>query len=618
MTKQEKIDGLVKKLTEASDKYYNSGSAIMTDALYDNLEYELRALDPQNKFLKKVGAGASDYRKKFQHTIAPMLSCDKVKDVKELEKWIKKIGVEGKSLIFQQKIDGLSADFGYENGKLVSGATRGDGREGSLITRLADSLRVPATIPLKGKIHVRGELVIYKDSDVENEKGSNLRNVAAGIIGSKTLEPEKLAQVHFIAYQLLGSDINYESLKIDWLALHGFEATKYAEVRTQTEIEDYFNLYLTKLRSEWNVATDGLVLVVNDSTLHEHIDTLGSTDKAHLYSKAIKPPSQSKETELIGIEWNVTRLSNLVPIATFKTVNIGDSNINRCTLNNFEYAENLRLHSGDKIEIEKANDIIPRICSNLTSHKEISKDLIPNNCPSCREKLKREGIHLICPTPVSGCKDQLIDQILHWIVALEMDGLSYSFVKTLVEYGKIKSIADLYRLTAKDFEKIDGFGSRKIENALAQIEKSKSINIHQAGDAAGINLIGKKALIKLGVNSAGQFINFNGSGSVIAEKLKAYIKEHKKEIIELFGLLNIKSVEEKKRGKGVNVCFSGVRPHSPEEFATIEKRGDTVVDSISKNTQLLVVKDTAIETGKTKKAQALGIPIKSFTDYFQL
>ena len=361
------VDRLVGKLSIARRKYYESGNSDLTDAQFDKLEDRLRELDPKNDYFKAVGTTVENIKQKFKHDI-PMLSCDKVKTIPEVEKWLKKIGYSGKTVLMQNKIDGLSADLTYVDGKLASAATRGDGFVGQNVTKLMQFIKFPKTINLKGTINIRGEFVIFKDSTIENPENKNLRNICAGLISSKTIEADKTKHIHFIGYQVYGSNLKTESAKIDWLEKSGFETTEYAEVSTLEEIEAYFNKYVNELKAEFSYATDGLVLVVDDSTLHESIDKMGSSEHDHLYAKAIKPKNEIAESTLMTIEWSVSRNGRLVPVAIFKPVDIDGSTITRASLNNYENVKRMQMAVGDRLEIAKAGAIIPYIEANLSKN----------------------------------------------------------------------------------------------------------------------------------------------------------------------------------------------------------------------------------------------------------
>ncbi len=358
-------DEMVKKLMSAKKSYY-SGKPTMSDAEFDALEDRLRSVNPKDPYFSVVGA-AINAKQKFKHKI-PMLSCDKVKNIDDVEKWLKKLGQGRQDIIIENKIDGLSADLGYENGKLVSAATRGDGNVGQLITSLMDHIAIPKTISLPGIVNIRGEFVIFTDSDIDNPEETNLRNICAGIINRKTIVPAELKHVHFIGYQILGANFTSESEKVEWLRKNKFETTEYVVVKSIKEIEEYYNRYVSTLKAKFKYATDGLVLVVNDSTLHDKIDSMGSTDHDHLYAKAIKPPNESAETILEDIEWNVSRSGKLIPTAIFKTVVIDGSRISRASLTSYENCVRMQVEKGDKLEVVKAGAIIPYIERNLTKN----------------------------------------------------------------------------------------------------------------------------------------------------------------------------------------------------------------------------------------------------------
>ncbi len=358
-----------KKLVETLLKYkeaYYSGSPLVSDKIFDETEEELRKISPDDPYFKIVGSPEKNEKTKFKHDI-PMLSCSKVKKVEDLEKWLHKINVYGKEIVIESKIDGCSISLNYIDGKLVSAATRGDSIEGQLILEPIKLIHpFPQTISLKGNITIRGEAVIFKDSDIENEGDTNFRNIVSGALNRKTMNKKQLRHIHFLAYQIYNSEMNTESEKLEWLEKNGFEVTDFVVVKTIKEIGDYYNNYLNKLRDEFKYFSDGLVLVVNDSTLHESIDKMGSIDHDHLYAKAIKGENPSAETTLESILWQVSRNGRLQPVAIFKPVIIEGSTITKASLSNYATVIRMKLEIGDKLKIVKSGQIIPYVELNIS------------------------------------------------------------------------------------------------------------------------------------------------------------------------------------------------------------------------------------------------------------
>lgn len=244
----------------------------------------------------------------------------------------------------------------------------------------------------------------------------------------------------------------------------------------------------------------------------------------------------------------------------------------------------------------------------------MSNSLIPTNCPSCNTKVIISGVHLKCPN--KNCPEQVIQKIKNWVVSCELDGVSEATVRTLYENGKIKSIKDLYNLKKKDLIGVDGFGDKKIDNILNQLEDKKEMTIGEFGNALGIELIGEKAIKKLGIETIDDFRNFKGGDYVIAQNLKQFIDENIDMIDELLSIIKIK-VEKKKTGAN-KICMTGSGPFGRKELIIeIEKKGDEFIDSVSKETNILVTDDINSNSSKIQKAKKLGIKILTYEEYFK-
>jgi len=607
------ISKIVKTLMTAKDAYY-SGEPIMSDEDFDVLEDSLREEDPENSYFDVVGVASS--KSKVKHAI-PMLSLDKTKTVEGVISWIQKMGLNNKELVIEPKIDGLSCSILYENGSLVSITTRGDGYVGQNITHIAKFVKsIPQKLCNKsGSKEVRGELYLPKNTKFPNPDEKPLRNLAAGLINRKDTGLEDLNFVHFVAYQFLGDKSRYESEKLELLELNKFQVVSYKLVSSIEEANSYYSRYLDKLRNEWSYQTDGLVLVVNDTEMWPILEKKYIVNHHHFYNLALKPPSQSRETILENIEWNVSKLGKVIPVAIVKPISIGGASITRCSLNNLDFMEKLNLGIGDRVLIERANDVIPYFKGNLEKHAA-DKNLIPKECPSCKAILQREGVHLVCKW--GDCPEKLVQKILHWVTKCEMDGLSESFVRRMVESERVFSIKDLYLLSAEDFEGLDGFGTKKIENALSQIASSKEISIRQFVVRLGINGVGQRAMEKLGINTLKELLTYKSNGSVVSKTLAEFIESNKRLIKDLISVVKVYSEIPKKKGIQ-NVCMTGTGPLPRKELISeIEKMNYTFVDHVSKDTNILVCEDTTGTSGKLAKAKLLGVKLVSYEDFFKI
>ena len=598
----------VKTLMKAKEAYYN-GKPIMTDADFDALEDDLRKVDPSNDYFKVVGA-MTNSKTKVKHAI-PMLSAGKGKTPDDVADWAKKMGVEKEYLLAQPKIDGLSGNCVYENGKLVQVATRGDGEVGQDITHVAQYIDIPKTITMRGRVEVRGEFYLPKNNTFISEK---LRNNAVGLINRKDRGLSDLKHVKFVAYQVFGSAITSENEKMGWLKTNKFN-TVWSILVTLGDVPKTNKAYLNKWREEWEYETDGLIFVVDDNQMWDDIDSKREVGHHHHYMIALKPPSEGKETILENIEWRVSRHGNLIPVALVQPVVLGGATVKRCTLNNYENVETLKLHKGDKVVIEMANDVIPFFKENLTDHKIFSPSICPRVCPSCGGKVKIEGIHLVCHN--ADCEEQTILKVIHWVKTCNMEFFSESGVRTLFAAKKITNARDLYDLKASDLKNIEGFGSSRSANALAQIANTKEMTIEQFLDRLGIELVGEKACKKMGITNAKELLAFNDPSSAVGRSFIEFMKNEKEFVKSMLGVVVIKEAAKALAGSK-RICMTGTGPKGRKELiADIAAKGDMFVDTVGKDTDILLCGDINGTSSKLVKASKLGVKLVAYGEYFK-
>ena len=358
---------IVERLFEAKKAYYD-GKPIMPDADFDKLEDTLKSVDPKNEYFKVVGAPAvgGNIKEKVTH-LHPMLSCGKAKTFEDMTKWASKVGVEKEMFIVQPKIDGMSGNCVYDDGKLTQICTRGDGLVGQDVSHLAKYINVPQNIDTKGHVEIRGEIYLPKNTKAPNPDNGPLRNICVGMVNRKDHKLDDLKFVHFVAYQAIGSTHRHESEKLIWLSQNKFEVVTFKNLHLD-ELEAFREQYVNELREKWLYETDGLVIVVDDNSKWDKINSKYEVSHHNHYNIAWKPESESVETTLENIEWQVTRSGRLTPVAIFKTINIGGANISRASLTCYENVLRMKMERGDKLLVSRANDVIPYVEKNITKN----------------------------------------------------------------------------------------------------------------------------------------------------------------------------------------------------------------------------------------------------------
>jgi len=601
------IQKTVTKLIEAKEAYYNN-EPIMTDEDFDYLEYTLRQMDPDNNYFNLVGVAPIGDKIKHQY---PMLSMAKAKSVSDVEVWLKKILDERVHLIIEPKIDGLSASCIYENGKLQYIVTRGDGVEGRNISQIKDYIDIPKTISVTDRIEIRGELFIPQNSDFPNPEGKPLRNLAVGLVNRKDTGLEDLKYLKFVAYQVFGSDKETEMEKLLFIKDNNFNIVESFVAKSIEDIQTYFNDYKEHYRTVWEYETDGLIIIVNDCKLHEEINAKYTVSHHNHYAIALKPESESMWTIVNDITWQVSKSGSVIPVVNIDPVTIGGAVIRNVTANNYENVKKLKINIGDKIHVARSNDVIPYLIETIPSFDQ--SNLIPKLCPSCDNHLIEKGVHIVCDNPK--CEEKNIQLITSWVKSCDMDQVSESTVRALYNNQYIKYIQDLYVLKAKHIS-LDGFGDKKITNLLAQIEKSRTMNIQQFIARLSINLVGEKAVKKLGINTIDDFFNFNDRQSVVGQNIIDYRKENEKQIENLIQYLHIEDIVSKSATKG-KVCMTGSGPRGRKELIKeIEDKGYEFTDSINKETSILLCEDVNGSSSKLEKAKKLGIQLMNYSEFF--
>lgn len=611
------IDAIVARLQQAKCQYYTQGNSSLSDHEFDQLEEELRSIASDHPYFQSVGTTVAQAEKITHKT--PMLSADKCKNLDELYKWLMRLALPPQTeFLIEPKIDGLSATCVYERGNLLYVATRGDGKIGQDVSHIAQYIdSIPQKLLQPISIEVRGELYLPQNTEFDT-KGKPLRNNCVGLINRKD-QQEDLTYVRFSVYQTLGDDHNRESVAIHSLGDLGFDIVPLRIVQTFEEIEDYYRHYLEELRYFWPYETDGLIIIVNNRLLHPQIDARWVVDHHHHYLVAFKPPADSKETVLNRIEWQVSRQGNLIPVAVFAPIQLGGATLERASLHNAETVQKLCLAIGDTLLIERANDVIPYVKTNLSHHenRQLTNLLIPMQCPSCGADLHHRSVHVHCPN--KNCPDRQVEKVLYWVNCCQMENIAEATIRQLFEKKLLSSVVDLYHITAKDLVRLEGFAEKKIENFLREIEKSRFMTAQEFVARLGIPLVQEKALQRLGVYAMSDFWHFQNDQYVIGRNLIAWRDDADNYALvqELCKVLHIEDIQQEKAHLP-QVCCTGSGPLPRNELGKVlASLGYAISDSVTKDTALLLCENPQANSSKLLKARKLEIPIQSYQDFFK-
>ena len=534
----------------------------------------------------------------------------------------------------------------YQDGKLEKAVTRGNGVIGEVITNNARVFKnIPLQISHKGNLVLRGEAIItYSDfekinSEIEDvdAKYKNPRNLCSGSVRQLNNEITAKRNVHFYAFSLVqaeGVDFqNSVEQQFLWLQKQGFDVVEYRAV-TQDTLDEAMQ-YFEHQVSENDFPSDGLVALYDDIAYGA---SLGSTAKFPRNAFAFKWKDEIKETTLREIEWSPSRTGLINPVAIFDPVELEGTTVSRASVHNVSILKELQLGIGDKIQVYKANMIIPQIAENLTRSGNLE---IPHSCPVCQKEARilktNEVESLYCMNP--DCQAKKIKSFTLFVSrdAMNIDGLSEATLEKFILKGFIKDFGDVFEISRyKDqIVEMEGFGEKSYENLVASLENAKHTTLPRVLYSLGIANIGlanaKVICREFGydveklIHASAEEINaIEGIGPVIAKAFTDYFsnEENLKKFHHLMSHLELEEVqkEENQTFAGKQFVITGSVVHFAnrsqlKEF--IEQRGGKVTGSVTSKTDYLINNDTASNSSKNKKAKELGIPILSEEDFLE-
>ena len=646
-SKNERMKELVSLLNKASRAYYQEAQEIMSNYEYDRLYDELKELEDElgitlsNSPTVNVGYEVVSELPKERHE-SPMLSLDKTKEVEELKNF-----VGDQKVLMSWKMDGLTVVLTYRDGKLYKAVTRGNGEVGEVITNNAKVFKnVPVQIAYQGELILRGEAVIgYKDFEKINQeiedvdaRYKNPRNLCSGSVRQLNNQITAKRNVMFYAFTLVQADgvdfQNSRACQMEWLKSQGFTTVEYYMV-TRDTVEDEVAKFSSKI-SENDFPSDGLVLTYDDIAYGR---SLGRTAKFPRDSFAFKWQDEIRETVLREIEWSPSRTGLINPVAIFDPVEVEGTTLSRASVHNISIMEELELGIGDRIEVYKANMIIPQIAENLT--RSGVKD-IPCKCPVCQGETKIRQVGnakaLYCMNPECQAKHVKSFALFVSRDALNIEGLSEATLEKFISRGYIHTFADIFHLDQykEEIQKMEGFGEKSYKKLTESIEKARTTTlprvIYSLG-IAGIGLANAKVIcreLKYDVESLlkvseEELNEIQGVGEVLAKAFVGYFADakHVENFRRLLNELTIpeETVTKQQIFEGVNFVITGSVKHFAnrgEVKELIESLGGKVTGSVTSKTNYLINNDVTSTSSKNKKANELGIPIISEETFLEL
>ena len=658
---EKRIKELREKTEYYATKYYDDDKPEISDFEYDMMMLELRTLEMQypelitkTSLTQKVGGTVKEGFQKVEHEV-PLQSLQDVFNFDEIKEFIERVkkqadenGIKNPKFVVETKIDGLSAALEYQNGKLIRGATRGNGLIGEDVTENLKTIKtIPQELPEKLNITVRGEVFISKSEfekmnqereENEEELFANARNAAAGSLrqlDSNITKNRPLDIYIFNVQKVKGKDFNSHYEELEYLDSIGFNVNP---VRIYCTDEDEVISAINKIGDERENLTfgiDGAVVKVDNLELRK---IMGTTSKVPKWAIAYKYPPERKETLLKDIVCQVGRTGVITPMAILEPVKLAGSTISKTTLHNEDFIKEKDLRIGDKVIIQKAGDVIPEIVEAVVS-KRTGKETIfemPKKCPVCgAETIREEGESAVRCTGIE-CPAKLYRNLVHFVSreAMNIDGLGENIIGILLEKKMIANIADIYDLKFEDIASLKKNGKKFAQNLIDSINESKKNDLYRLLTALGIRHVGVKAaktltktfnnIDNLANASIEELSEVEEIGPIMANSIKEFFSQEQTKdlIIRLkqagVNTERIKDENQDNRFEGkVFVLTGSLDKYSREEASEIiEKFGGKTSSSVSKKTSYLLAGEDA--GSKLTKAQSLGINIITEQEFIEM
>lgn len=654
---KEEIFKLVALLNKYSYDYYVEDNPQISDTEYDTLYKQLEKLEQEypefildNSPTQRVGDRVLDEFEKVIHKV-PMLSLSNtfsIEDLRDFDSRISKLSSDDSiEYICELKIDGLAISINYENGKLLSAATRGDGMVGENVTENIKTIfSIPKTLKTKKSFEVRGEVYLPKKSfellNKEREENNevlfaNPRNAAAGSLRQLDSKITAKRRLSAFIYSVVGDEnINSQKMALTVAADLGLPVNpNFKLCKTIDKVVDYI-MYWEEHKQDLPYEIDGIVIKVNSYLLQEEI---GSTQKSPRWATAYKFPEEELATKLLDIELSVGRTGIITPVAVLNPINISGSTVSKASLHNKDIIDELDIHIGDMVVVKKAGEIIPKVVRVVEELRlaNSEKYIMPNICPSCESKTFTKEGDPFTRCLNSDCPEQNIRKIIHFASreALNIEGLGDKVVATLYEKGIIKHTIDLFSLDRNKLVELERMGDKSVDNLLNAIENSKQNSLDKVIFALGILNVGKKAgkilaeyyknLTNFSKATVDELLELPDIGLITAESIVDYLSNDNNlrfinELIEIgmnpqYEIQN-KNTDNIFSGKTIVLTGKLVELTRNEAKEYLERFGAKVTGSVTSKTDYVIAGEKA--GSKLAKAEQLGIQVLSEDEFIDI
>jgi DNA ligase (NAD+) len=635
-------------------RYHVLDDPEIPDSAYDALYDELKALEGEHPELvvahsptQRVGAAPAAGFMKVEH-LQPMGSLEKVTTAEHLEKWAadvrKRLGTdEPVAYVIEPKIDGSAISLVYEHGVFVRGATRGDGSRGEDVTQ---NLRTVDAVPLHVRtqgetppplVEVRGEIYFplsgfarFNDAQVEAGKkpAPNPRNAAAGSL--RQLDPRITAErpLSLWVYGAGAREGDFPSTQwelLGWLRDHGFRTNPHAErLETIEEVAEACRVWESR-RGELDYEIDGIVIKVDDLDQQRR---LGALHERPRWARAYKWAPTAAVTTLRKIHVRVGRTGALNPWAELEPVHVGGVTVSNATLHNEEDINRKDIREGDLVIVQRAGDVIPQVVGPAGEHTKGTKPFrMPTHCPLCGAEVVKPAGEVMHRCPNRACPSRGLETLIHWVsAAMDIEGVGEQFVRRLWDEGLLRSMPDLYRLTADGLAALDGYGEVSAARAVTSIEASKAqpfsrvlfgLNIPKIGWVLARNLARTFGTIDALIAASQEELELTeGIGPDRAELVAEWFAEEEnvalvRELEELGLTMSSGEAERPVEGPltGRQYVITGTLEGFTREEAkeALEALGAKVSDSVSRKTAGVIVGESP--GSKAAKAEKAGVPV---------
>jgi DNA ligase (NAD+) len=643
------IDELRAAIDHHSYRYHVLDDPEIADAEYDALVGQLMELEATWPDLvtpdsptQRVGAPPSSLFAPVEH-LTPMMSLDNCFSLEELLAWgarvERSIGAVD-AYVTELKMDGIAVNLTYDHGRLVTGATRGDGRVGEDIT---GNLKTIPSVPLKlrsgapERLEVRGEVYMRIEDFEKLNRGleeagartfANPRNAAAGSLRQKdpriTSERKLSLVVHGVGH---ATGVRFKSHSEALAAVREWGLRTNTENRTASSLDEIYEIcsYWAEHRHDVDYEIDGVVVKVDAIAQQEE---LGSTAKAPRWAIAYKFPPEERTTKLHDIQVHIGRTGAATPFARLEPVFVGGVTVSTATLHNEDEIARKDVRIGDTVIVRRAGDVIPEVVGPVVSVRTGSERPfeMPKKCPSCGSDIVRPEGEAVARCVGLDCPSQRVERIFHFASrgAMDIEGLGYQTILALIEKGYLRDVGDIYYLTADQLAELDGFADKSIDNLLTAIEKSKKKPLanliyglgirHVGGTAADLVAAEAGSLERLQQMTREELVAIEGIGWVIADSIATFFAQDRTaEVLEKLKAAGAVNRAPAKREKGplsgqTFVLTGSLESFSrPEATRALERLGAKVTSSVSKNTSYVVVGESP--GSKLERAQSLKIPV---------